>query len=267
MQYGGATTCVLVEDEANTRIVLDAGTGLRTLGPRLATKEGVLPTLMLFTHYHLDHVIGLPTFAPLYDPGEQIVMAAPMREGITSEIALARLVAAPFWPATFLARQRHTVLPEHCNAPFRYGSFDVRWCAVHHHNGCHAYRIDQRDSGAAMVFATDLEWGASNAAERASLLSLCRHPRPVDMLVMDGHFDASTGTHFKGWGHSTWQDAVQVAEATTAHQLVVTHHAPEVDDETLTRRSLDLQAAATRAGLPQACFAREGMDLILLRTA
>jgi phosphoribosyl 1,2-cyclic phosphodiesterase len=265
-QFGGATTCVLVEDETDTRIVLDAGTGLRTLGPRLVTMEGTLPILMLLTHYHLDHVIGLPTFAPLYDPNGQIVIAAPRREGITAEAALGRLVAAPFWPVAFRARQRYVVLREDCNGmPFRYGPFDVRWCAVHHRNGCHAYRFDERRSGRAMAFATDLEWGASDVAEREALLKLCREPRPVDVLVMDGHFDASTGAQFKGWGHSTWQDAVQVAMAAAVRQLIVTHHAPDADDGVLARRSLELQIAAKEAGLTQACFAREGMDLFVSR--
>jgi phosphoribosyl 1,2-cyclic phosphodiesterase len=264
--YGGATTCVLVEDGAGTRIVVDAGTGLRMLEPRLAPVEATAPVLMLFTHYHLDHLIGLPSFAPLYNPDWQIVFAAPVREGVTAEMALGRLIAAPFWPIAFRAQQRYIVLPQACDdAPFRHGPFDVRWCAVHHHNGCHAYRIDARDSGTSMVFATDVEWGASDAAQRAAFLRLCRQPSPVDLLIMDGHLDAAAGARFSGWGHSTWQDAVQVAKAADAGQLIVTHHAPESDDHLLARRAEDLEAAAAQAGLPRACLAREGMEIALVR--
>jgi phosphoribosyl 1,2-cyclic phosphodiesterase len=257
MRYGGATTSVLVEDRAGTRLVIDAGTGLQTLEPRLAAAGAGAPVLMLFTHYHLDHLIGLPAFAPLFDPAWQITFASPRREGVSAEDALTRLMEKPFWPVSFKARQRFLVLPDApVTTPLRHGALEVRWCALHHHNGCHAYRIDDRDSGASVVFATDLEWRASDTAERDALLSLCRTPRPADVLIMDGQFDASEAERFAGWGHSTWQDTVQVAHDAGVGRLVVTHHAPESDDAVLDRRERALKALGAHA-----CLAREGMEI------
>jgi phosphoribosyl 1,2-cyclic phosphodiesterase len=257
MRYGGATTSVLIEDGAGVRLVIDAGTGLRTLQPRLAVARAATPVLMLFTHYHLDHLIGLPAFAPLYDPGWHVTFASPRREGVAVEDALTRLVDKPFWPAAFRAQRRFLVLPD---APgedaVRHGALVVRWCPVHHRNGCHAYRIDDRDSGASVVFATDLEWRASDAAEREALLRLCRTPRPAEVLIMDGQYDASEADRFSGWGHSTWQDAVQVAASACVDRLVVTHHAPDRDDA-----ALDGRRAALAATGMNACLAREGMEI------
>ena len=262
--FGGATTCVLVADRAGHRIVLDAGTGLHRLAPEFEITQGRTAPLMLLTHYHLDHLMGLPNFPLLYDAEAEIIIAAPLREGITAQMAVERLIAAPFWPVGFRARQQYLVLPEHSNdRPFRYGPFEVRWCAVHHHNGCHAYRIDELDSGRSMVFVTDLEWGASDAAERQALLTLCRYRTPLDLLVMDGQFDSATGARFRGWGHSTWQEAAEVAKAAAARHLVVTHHAPDADDGLLAQREQELQIAASQVGLPQACLAREGMTISL----
>lgn len=254
MRFGGATTSALVDDGAGARIVFDAGSGLRTLQPLL---EGAadLPVLMLFTHYHLDHLIGLPPFAPLYDPRWQVVIAAPPCEGVTAQEAISRLTAKPFWPAPFRAPLRYLVLPPDPSEapPLQHGPFTVRWCPVHHTNGCHAYRVDEAATGASMVFATDLEWGASSAAEREGLLRLCREPSPVDVLIMEGHDDTEGHT---GWGHSTWQEAVQVAQAAQARQLVVTHLAPTDDDTVLAAREQRVQAA-----MPHACLGKQGMRI------
>ena len=233
-QYGGATTSVLVDSGTGDRIVFDAGTGLRTLQPLLSSAAAEQPLLMLFTHYHLDHLIGLPPFAPLYDPAWHVLFAAPLCEGVSAQDAIGRLTGKPFWPAPFRAQQRFLVLPEAAaGAAFKHGRFTVRWCAVHHNNGCHAYRIDEDVTGASMVFATDLEWGASSAKERESLLRLCREPCPADVLIMEGHDDTEG---LSGWGHSTWQEAVRVAQAAEARQLIITHLAPTDDDATLAAR-------------------------------
>lgn len=257
LRYGGATTSLLVDDGKRTRIVIDAGTGLQALQPHLAAADADSPPLFLFTHYHLDHLIGLPAFAPLYNAGWHVTFAAPQREGCLVESALDRLVEKPFWPAPFRAQRRFLTLPDAADStPLKHGPFEVRWCAVHHVNGCHAYRIDEPATAASMVFATDLEWGASDEAERAALLGLCRSPRPADVLIMDGQYDASESRRFSGWGHSTWQDAVQVAAAAGVSRLVVTHHAPGNNDAVL-----DGREQALRALNKNACLAHDRMTI------
>ncbi len=254
-RYGAATTSVLLDDGLGTRIVFDAGTGLQTLAPFISNADEDYPILMLFTHYHLDHLIGLPSFPPVYNPGWHIIFAAPAREGITPEIALQRLITAPFWPSHMKASQQFVVLPDTpCDdTPYPHGNFDIRWCALHHRNGCHAYRVDVRESGNSMVFATDFEWAASNASERDALLKLCREPGPPDILIMEGH---DPSAYFNDWGHSTWQEAVEIAQTTGAHKLVITHHGPADTDTDLTQREKDLKAL-----MPSACLGYQGMQL------
>ncbi len=257
MRYGGATTSLLVEDGLGTRIVIDAGTGLRRLSPRLAQATPESPVLMLFTHYHLDHLIGLPAFAPLYNPDWHVTLAAPSREGVSVQDAVTRLMDKPFWPAAFRAQHRFLTLQDTPGSvPLCHGSLTVRWCAVHHRNGCHAYRIDESRSGASVVFATDLEWRASDAAERDALLSLCRDPHPANVLIMDGQYDDTETERFTGWGHSAWQDAVQVAASAAVGRLVITHHSPDHNDAFLDHRSQALKALCAHA-----CLAIEGMKI------
>jgi len=254
MRFGGSTSCVLVENGADTRIVIDGGTGLRTLAPHLTGSSAEAPVLMLFTHYHLDHLTGLPPFPFLYDPNWHIVFASPPCDGVTAEAALHTLIGKPFWPAPFLARQRFVVLPEACGgSPLRHGAFDVSWCALRHCFGCYAYRIEDRATGAAMVLATDLDWRTSGEAERAALIRFCREPRPASVLITEGYAPESP---FANWGHCAWPDSVGVAKASGVRRLVITHHATNDDDGVLLRREREIQSV-----FPQAELGYEGMVL------
>lgn len=254
LTYGGDTTSLLIVGAAGERLLLDGGTGLRNLLPHL----GAEALLLLLTHYHLDHLLGLPNFAPLYARGRRIEIAAPPREGVTAADALGRLLAAPFWPvplAEMGADVRFTDLPATPPAAgWRHGGLEIRWCGVPHRHGCHAYRIDEPASGAALVFATDLEWRAASAAEREALLRLCREPSPGALLIMDGQFCAANQAAFRGWGHSTWEEAVALARQAGVGRLLVTHHAPGSDDARLAEVEQAVTAAWSGAQL-----ARQGM--------
>lgn len=251
IKFGGATTCVLVDNGKSGQILIDAGSGLRTVEPMITPPVSDRPLLMLFTHYHIDHLIGLPFFAPFYDPHRSVTFAAPPCGGTTPENAIGQLMNRIFWPVPFRAAHRFELLPAECGEPLRHGPFDVRWCPVHHANGCFAYRIDERESGASMVFATDVELGGASASERESLLRLCREPGTLDVLIMEGHCEAVAQP---GWGHSAWQETVAFALEADARQLCITHLAPEDDDATLAEREQHVRAA-----MPQACLGRQGM--------
>jgi len=102
-----------------------------------------------------------------------------------------------------------------------------------------------------MALVTDLEWMASSAHEQAALLHLLRHPRPVDLLVIEG-YDAAA--HPAAFGHSAWRETLGLARAAGARRVVVTHHAPEDTDRLLARREAEVQDvfSCTR-------FGRDGM--------
>lgn len=253
MRFGGSTSCVLVEDASGARVLVDGGSGLRGLHPLLSEARTGSSVLMLFTHFHLDHLIGLPAFSPLYDPGWAVVFASPCCGGVTAKEALRRLMDEPFWPASFRARQRHVNLPDACDKPLRHGPFEVRWCPVRHRRNCYAYRIEQRATGAAVVVATDLDWRASDSKARDALIRLCAEPRPARALIMEGY---ATSSPYAAWGHTVWTDSVQVARQAGVGQLVLTHHAPDENDRALRRREGELRAA-----LPRARMGYEGMKI------
>lgn len=258
LKFGGETTALLIEGRGGERLVMDAGTGLRALGRRLTSGAARPEALLLMTHYHLDHIMGLPAFDLLYDKGWTVEIAAPRREALEPAEVVRRILSKPFWPIQLdklQAKLKFTTLPAAAGSVRHYRSLEVRWCAVHHPEGCHAYRVDEPASGASLVFATDIEWRSSTDAERRDFLNLCLLPRPARLLIMDGQFSRATIARFKGWGHSAWEDCIEVAQKAGVRELLITHHAPQSTDAQLT----EIEKAARRAW-SGASLARSGME-------
>lgn len=254
-RYGCATTSVLFQDtRSGDALVIDAGTGLGNLWEPLEAARATGRLLMLFTHFHLDHLQGLPTFPPLFSGAIELTLASPALENrISVKQAATRLISPPFWPILPFSETHFHTLPPVPTEPRGWGPFDIRWMPVAHPNGCTAYRIDHRPSGTATVFATDMEWPAMTADARSRFAALCLESHPADVLIMDGQYDDSDRTAHTGWGHSTWQTCASLANDIGILRLFITHHAPEADDALLDARQEALQAI-----LPSARLAKEG---------
>lgn len=261
LKYGGETTSVLIEGRGGEKLIIDAGTGLRSFSARLAAGTAKAEVLLLMTHYHLDHLMGLPAFALLYNKAWTVEIAAPRREAFEPDEIVRRILSKPFWPIQLdklQARLMFTTLPAAAGSLRRYHGLEVRWCAVHHPEGCHAYRVDEPATGASVVFATDMEWRSSTEAEKREFLNLCTLPKPAHLLAMDGQFCRANIARFKGWGHSTWEDDVEVAQKAGVRELLITHHAPESSDTHLN----EVEKAARRLW-SGATLARAGMEVAL----
>lgn len=255
--YGGDTTSFLIEGEGGENILIDAGTGLRNLSPRLGQGAESGSALLLVTHYHLDHLMGLPAMPQLYDRRWQFEIAGPELEGHRLDGVMKSLLDRPFWPLQLCDLEAHIrfrPLPE-LRASGQWGGLTYRWCAVPHPGGCVAYRIDEPGTGASVVIATDTEWSSATADQRASLLALCRTPEPCRLLLMDGQYDDSTYLSHKGWGHSRWAEVADVARETGVQEAWVIHHDPSLDDRRLAEREAGLRSYAARCR-----FARTGMS-------
>jgi ribonuclease BN (tRNA processing enzyme) len=259
LDYGGETTAVLIEGRGGEKIIMDAGTGLRTLDARLRAGLPGAELLLLMTHYHLDHLMGLPACGLLYDKARSVEFAAPRREAFKPGEVVRRILSKPFWPIQLdklQARLRFTTLPAAPTSLRRQGGLEIRWCAVHHPEGCHAYRVDEPATGTALVFATDIEWQLSSLEEKNVFLTLCRQPRPANLLVMDGQFSRANLAKFKGWGHSAWEDTIAVAQTAGVNRLLITHHAPQNNDARL--QEIERAVRRTWSG---AALARDGMEV------
>lgn len=258
-EFGGHTTSFLVEGESGERLCIDAGTGAIDAGRLLGPGGPDSFLLLLVTHCHLDHIMGLGVFAPLYDPGWRVRIAAPPGEGDAVRGALTKVLDRPYWPVRhdeMAATLEWAVLPGRESEPYRHGGLRVRGCPVHHNGPCTAYRLDEPATGSSLVFATDIEWGLSTDEEKDAFLRLCAEPSPARLLIIDGQYTRESYTTHRGWGHGTAEEAVEIAGKARAGRLLVTHHGPDRTDAALRRVETELSEKAPNAGL-----ARQGMTV------
>ena len=252
-QFGGDTTAFLIKGAEGEQVLIDFGSGLRGLHRFL--HDPTQNRLALVTHYHLDHLNGFPVLPLIYDPEASLDIFGPPSGGLEVESVFSDMMARPFWPLQIHmleARLSFTTLRACPAKGHPFGSLVIRWCPVHHPCGCMAYRIDEPATGESVVVATDIEWQASDSAEKAAFLRFCTIPTPVKLLLFDGHFTPEQISHKKGWGHSTWAEGVDIVQRTGIEKLLITHHAPEHDDRMLADIETTLQQH-----LPDAALARQ----------
>ncbi len=249
---GGNTPCVEVIT-GDTRLVLDAGSGLRALGDARMKSGDFKHTELLLSHVHWDHVMGLPFYTPLYVPGSNVrissgPLGAPLRD------LLHRQMSAPMFPVD-LDKIGSTLTTQELDPSqaHRFGEASVTMLAVNHPDPCFAYRIEHR--GRVVVYATDVEHGAVPATD---LVAFARH---ADLLIYDAQYtpdeyEGKIGVSRKGWGHSTYEAGAALAHAANVRTLALFHHDPRRTDEQIG----DLLKLA-RALFPSTIVAREGLDV------
>jgi len=255
LRYGGNTICLggaLGEDEY---LVIDCGTGARPFGAEIAATRRGKPTRihMLFSHFHFDHVEGLPLFLPLYDPCSTISIHGFAPVGRSLRAVFEELITPPYFPVRLSGTPAKIEYVEiHDRRPFNVGDVRVDTLPLNHPDGSLAYRLER--AGRSVVFATDHEHGV--APVDAALVEFCRG---ADHLIYDAtYMPAEYESMRRGWGHSTWYAAVATAKAAGVGDLILFHHHPEHSDD-----ELDAIGELARAEFPAARVAREGVELEL----
>ncbi len=249
--FGGSTMCLEVET-SERRIILDAGSGIRKLGQKLC-KQKVSNIDIVLTHFHLDHVMGLTTFSPLFQNGTSVVVHAPILQDKHPEPILHRLLGEPFFPVPMKdAGASFTIRAFHPGDDIHLAGHHIHTANLSHPGGACGYRIDA--NGRSIAVITDYEHGSDRP--EPSLVALCSG---VDMILYDAHWDEDHDYKaHRGWGHSTWQAGLRLMQAAGAERLGCLHHAPEATDDVLSRR----EACLTQ--IHQASFfAREGEMIVL----
>lgn len=256
-RYGGNSACIEVRCGAHI-LIFDAGSGIRALGHALMREDLMLGRAqridIILSHCHLDHVIGLPYFAPLHRAGIEIRLWG---GNLLPELALRdvvqRLIGFPLFPLTldsFKAQLRfEDFRPGDVLQPCE-GAM-LKTALLRHPGGSVGFRLEF--GGRVFAYLTDTETG--DAAGDAALMALAKD---ADLAVCDATFTDKELPARRGWGHSSWQQSVALAKQAAAKRVALFHHDPEHGDDFLDH--IAAEAAAVHSG---AFVAREGLCLEL----
>jgi phosphoribosyl 1,2-cyclic phosphodiesterase len=257
-RYGGNTPCLELTAPGGTRFILDCGTGLRMLGNSWSRSHGDfgVEAHVLVTHYHWDHIQGIPFFLPFFEAQNRFhfysfqskfLGADTLRQVLESQLA------SPFFPV-----DTNMMASTRCFSEVAGGDkwevdgtrISAAW--LNHPQGCLGYRFDT--TAGSIVYATDTEPGVPEFDKGIRQLA-----QGADVLIYDAQYSpeqiASTR---RGWGHSSWLEGVKIARESKVRNLVLFHHNPDSPDNVV-----DGFLSAARQEFPATWAAAEGMSLTL----
>jgi phosphoribosyl 1,2-cyclic phosphodiesterase len=245
LRYGGNTSCVQVTLSDGSLLVLDAGSGIRALGLRLAAADAPRIDILL-THLHVDHIQGLMFFAPLFAPVAEIVLWGP-REGAGLAERLARYLSPPLSPLHLRDLPGRVSFREVPEGEWEIGPARVQAAQARHPGVTLGYRIAEGDRSVCYIPDQELALGA-RAGARARSLATYDLARGATLLVHDCQYtDAEYAAHV-GWGHSGLGDVLAFARLTEAERVLLFHHDPQHDDEQLDRLQVEARQRWAAAG-------------------
>ena len=254
--FGGNTPCIgIFDNNQDTVSILDAGTGIRNLGKELLELGEDMPKNITigFSHFHWDHIQGFPFFEPAYRKDVWInILAMGNNRNVSSlrNIFVSQMQAQHFPVRLEEMGARFNFIVLGKRARQNSNQMSVQAYRHNHPGGAFSFRIEKK--GKILVVCTDIEHGDSI------------DPKIVDMakgahlLIHEAQYTTEELEKKRGWGHSSYDQAMEVAERAGAKLLVMTHHDPDHDDIFLRKMEKQCQARFKNAYL-----AREGMEIVL----
>jgi phosphoribosyl 1,2-cyclic phosphodiesterase len=229
-RYGGNTSCVQVSLPSGDELILDAGTGIRTLGLELAGRSRIH---ILLTHLHLDHIQGLMFFPPCFRAESQITIWGPASPEASLEDRIARYISAPLSPVEVRELPCSVSFRDTPASEWELGGATIRAEAVTHRGPTLGYRISDGESTLAYIPDHEPALGADLADVEREWISGFDLARDADLLIHDCQYsDAEYPAHV-GWGHSGLSDMLTFARRVEARRLLLFHHDPLHADEFL----------------------------------
>jgi phosphoribosyl 1,2-cyclic phosphodiesterase len=258
LRFGGNTSCTEVTTEAGTRIVLDAGTGIRGLGASFGG-DGDEPVHLLLTHLHLDHIEGLGFFAPIWSSGRRIFVWGPPSPLLALRRRVARYFSPPLFPVDLGDIPSEVVFADAGPEPWTIGDVTVSAHPVQHPGPTVAYRLES--GGRALTYLPDHEpaLGISLDSVGDAWISGMEAAHAADVLLHDAQYLDEEYEARIGWGHSSVSQAVHFALRAQVRRLVLVHHDPAREDDALEQLGAD--AAELADGVASVELGYEGMEI------
>jgi len=237
LKYGGNTPCVEVRSQKNDLLILDAGSGIRELGKELNNSNNSHLINILISHYHWDHIQGIPFFLPLYQKENKIRFWGETSEGQNIETILSNQMTSNYFPIKLndlVADVKFNVLKT--EEYFEINDFKISTFRANHSSPTIAFKI--RESDKCIVYMTDNELKLNDNNDKNTLDTikklnddLIEFCRGCDYLIHDSMYDESTMMQKKGWGHTCNKTLAMFGILSDVKNLVLFHYNPDYSDD------------------------------------
>ena len=230
-QYGGNTPCLEVRlgDEL---VILDAGTGIRALGASILAEQGSPRASIFLTHFHWDHIQGFPFFMPLYNPASSLRIMGPKQLDVDVQTLFAGQMGPIYFPIPYEAISAHTVFGHLNEGTWEEGDIHITAMRVSHPSFTVGYRIER--AGKSLVYIPDNELAGDDPQRLVDRRrKLVNFIGDADVLIHDSMYTEEEYQAKVGWGHSTFRQALELADEAGVKSLLFFHHAPDREDAEL----------------------------------
>lgn len=260
--YGGNTTCIELLTKSGIQIIIDAGTGIRELGNNmLKNKYPASRSYLLFTHFHWDHIQGLPFFVPAYIPGNNFIVMGVEKDKDKLKYIISEQMRPPYFPVSLDVMQGQLTFQELFPDGSDIGGVKVWYTQTNHPQETLAFKFEE--DGKILTFMTDCELN-SGAKDAKSIEFFAEFCKDSDYLIVDAQFTQEEIPNRFGWGHSSNMDALALGKLSNSKNLILFHHDPAHNDDFIDKMVKDVISSSHEQKIKMNCFAAKDYSSIII---
>ena len=231
VRIGGNTTCVEVNVNNKTHVIIDAGTGVRPLGQQIFKSKDIKNLTLLLTHSHWDHLSGFTFFAPAFDPDSTINVYGNLMAQEVLQRDIIERNDNRYSPVNMDNLRAKLIFHKELPCPLVIDDLKITALNLNHPGNGFAYRFEHDEHS--FVFITDNEIGMEykGGHKPEELVDFCQG---ANLMIHDAQYLPSEIKAHHGWGHSTYEEVIDIARKAAVPHVVLTHHDPERTDEECT---------------------------------
>lgn len=239
--YGGNTTCLEVDLNSGRKVIIDAGTGIRPLGSEFVSRREDVDIHLLVTHIHWDHIFGFPFFLPIYRSSTRILVDGYDLSMKGLRYSFDNKMGDGLWPIRFEELKADIQFID----KLTHGCLEIDGTIIdsirlRHPQGGLGFRFREGDK--TLVFLTDNELDVKDKSFN-DYIAFCQE---ADILIHDGQYIPEEISRHRGWGHSDYQSAIDLALKAHVKKMVLFHHAPERKDSDVVKITILCQDLAKK---------------------
>lgn len=248
--FGGNTSCIQVIDNNGNYIILDSGTGLRNLIP-YALESDKKDSILLLTHFHWDHILGLPFFSPFYSKEFKFKIYGPKDTADEVYSTVSNVLHSDYFPIQIdQLRSNIKFGTFYEGKTITFGDFEIEAIWVNH--SCYTLSYKVKSNGKTFIYLTDHESYKKylhilhpslekyNSDTELLHSRLVEYIKGADLLIVDGEYKEEEYEAHKGWGHSTIDDVLGLALESNVRNIMFHHHHPNRTDKQIGDMAKDL---------------------------